>query len=132
MGKPSKSISDAIQTAKALRAGIEIEELADDESGEAVEVHKVGSSKQRSSFKAAGNKSSSSMGSEVERIPNDLLSRWVRHTVGLTHRTKLRLQDAVDGQKRKARYGELSEEEPRNEQEIVELGVRLALAELGY
>jgi len=57
---------------------------------------------------------------------------WVRHTIGLRDATSLRLRDAADGQKRKERYGQLSVHEPANEQEIADLGITLALRQLGY
>lgn len=57
---------------------------------------------------------------------------WVRHTIGLRDTTSLSLRDAADGQKRKERYGELGIGEPANEQEIADLGITLALQQLGY
>ena len=57
---------------------------------------------------------------------------WVRHTVGLRDATSLRLKDAADSQKRKLRHGTLKPGEPANEQEIADLGVNLALKQLGY
>lgn len=57
-------------------------------------------------------------------------SAWVRHTVGLRAETSLKLRDAADIQKRKARHGRLQTDEPANEQEIADLGVRLALNHL--
>lgn len=128
MGKPVKSIKEALQSAKALRAEIDIEEPEMDEGGGAAERPKLTVTTSQQDAKLLA----SPPVAAAEKVPNDVLSKWVRHTVGLKHRTKLRLQDAVDGQKKKARYGELSDEEPSNEQEIVERGVNLALAELGY
>lgn len=132
MGKPVKSIKEALQSAKALRAEIDIEEPEMDESGGAAERPKLTVTTSQQEAKLSKAKLASPPVAAAEKVPNDVLSKWVRHTVGLKHRTKLRLQDAVDGQKKKARYGELSDEEPSNEQEIVERGVNLALAELGY
>jgi len=57
---------------------------------------------------------------------------WVRHTIGLRDTTSLNLRDAADGQKRKERHGRLLPGEPANEQEIADLGIRLALKQLGY
>lgn len=57
---------------------------------------------------------------------------WVRHTIGLRDATSLSLRDAADGQKRKERHGQLRMGEPTNEQEIADLGISLALKELGY
>ncbi len=57
---------------------------------------------------------------------------WVRHTIGLRDTTSLSLRDAADGQKRKERHGQLRVEEPANEQEIADLGISLALKQLGY
>ena len=57
---------------------------------------------------------------------------WVRHTVGLHDATRLRLRDAADSQKKKDRHGTLRVGEPSNEQEIADLGIRLALEQLGY
>jgi hypothetical protein len=57
---------------------------------------------------------------------------WVRHTVGLHDTTSLSLRDAAEGQKRKERHGHLGISEPANEQEIADLGIRLALQQLGY
>ncbi|QEG36252.1 hypothetical protein [Bythopirellula goksoeyrii] len=57
---------------------------------------------------------------------------WVRHTIGLRDTTSLRLRDAADGQKRKERHGQLGVGEPANEQEIADLGITLALKQLGY
>lgn len=123
MAKPKNSINDAIATAKALRQNL------DDES----EVADTNNPSTRQSTN--GLKNTKRNATEIrsdETIPINVLSNWVRHTTGLRHRTKLRLQDAVDGQKKKARYGQLQGEEPRNEQEIVERGVNLVLIELGY
>jgi len=57
---------------------------------------------------------------------------WVRHTIGLRDTTSLSLRDAADGQKRKERHGQLGVGEPANEQEIADLGIALALKQLGY
>lgn len=57
---------------------------------------------------------------------------WVRHTVGLREFTSLNLRDAADDQKRKERRGQLQPGEPANEQEIADLGIRLALEHLGF
>ncbi|QEG36065.1 hypothetical protein [Bythopirellula goksoeyrii] len=57
---------------------------------------------------------------------------WVRHTIGLRDATSISLRDAADGQKRKERHGQLRVGEPANEQEIADLGIRLALRQLGY
>lgn len=56
---------------------------------------------------------------------------WVRHTVGLRSETSLKLRDAAEAQKRKVRYGTLGADEPANEQEIADLGIALALKQLG-
>lgn len=57
---------------------------------------------------------------------------WVRRTIGLRDTTSLSLRDAADGQKRKERHGQLGVGEPANEQEIADLGIELALKQLGY
>lgn len=56
---------------------------------------------------------------------------WVRHTIGLRDTTSLDLRDAADVQKRKERRGQLKPGDPANEQEIADLGIRLALEHLG-
>lgn len=68
-----------------------------------------------------------------EPLPQMRLSRpsWVRHTIGLREATSLKLRDAAESQKRKARYGTLRPDEPANEQEIADLGINLALEKLG-
>lgn len=59
-------------------------------------------------------------------------SVWVRHTLGLRPQTSVELRDATDTQKQKKRRGLLKPGEPANEQEIAELGINLALRQLGY
>ena len=70
------------------------------------------------------------------QVPKTTISNpkpiWVRHTIGLRDTTSLSLRDAADGQKRKERHGQLQPGEPANEQEIADLGIALALKQLGY
>lgn len=124
MPKPRKSIDDAIASAKKLRQALE----HDSEIVEESNTSEVRETPKRSKLTNVFN--ADVCGDET--VPLNVLSNWVRHTTGLRHRTRLRLQDAVDGQKRKARYGQLRNNEPRNEQEIVERGINLVLLELGY
>ncbi|TWU21362.1 hypothetical protein Pla144_45820 [Bythopirellula polymerisocia] len=65
-------------------------------------------------------------------LATNLKPIWVRHTVGLRDTTSLNLRDAADGQKRKERRGQLELGEPANEQEIADLGINLALKQLGF
>ena len=69
---------------------------------------------------------------QTDALATNLKPIWVRHTIGLRDTTSLSLRDAADGQKRKERHGQLQLGEPANEQEIADLGITLALRQLGY
>ena len=98
MAKPKLSINDALASAKRLCQDIEAEnEEVEENNAPPPEAPKV----------LAKTKSTSTEILEDEGMPLNVLSHWVRHTTGLRHRTRLRLQDAVDGQKKKPRYGRL-------------------------
>ena len=57
---------------------------------------------------------------------------WTSRTIRLRQSTATGLTMAACGQKSKQVEGKLSSDEPITVQEIADLGIRLALAELGY
>lgn len=123
--KPKRSMDEAITAAKKLRQELAgapaASEPAPDEAR--LRVIEPGSQPTTTPREAPA---------PPEPAPAAGRPAWVRHTVGLRSVTSLKLRDAAEAQKRKARYGTLGPDEPANEQEIADLGVTLALKHLGF
>ena len=118
--KQKRSLDEALDAAKALRKQVP-PSTSDLESNSSSESH----------LKVV-DKSGSQIANESD---NELINPkpiWVRHTIGLHDTTSLDLRDAADQQKRKERRGQLRAGEPANEQEIADLGIRLALKQIGF
>jgi hypothetical protein len=137
MMKQKRSMDDAIEAAKRMRqqlvsATVETREPPDTR----LKVVSSSASEQSLPPPNADSGPASVNGGITTRTTSPLTisnrPTWVRHTIGLRETTSLRLRDAAEAQKRKARYGMLAEDEPSNEQEIADLGIQLALQQLGF
>ncbi len=132
--KQKRSINEALDAAKALRKQVSSGDTAPETTSEA-HLKVVGADREKMESPAEVAQSTPQSSSTEEYQPQPATSPkpvWVRHTIGLRDATSLKLRDAADGQKRKERYGQLAHGEPANEQEIADLGIQLALKQLGY
>lgn len=130
--KQQRSMDEALLAAKKLRR--EQENKTQEEKSSDSEAHlKVVEGSPPDSSREETPASTHSMQHAASTPTHDHLRPvWVRHTVGLRDTTSLSLRDAADAQKRKLRHRQLGPGEPANEQEIADLGVTLALRQLGY
>ena len=124
--KQKRSMDEALDAAKRMRHELSTKQ----EKVPAVDSHlAVVESEEPQGTEKHSTDKQKTLGPSMER---PLKPVWVRHTVGLHDATSLSLRDAAEGQKRKERHGHLGISEPANEQEIADLGIRLALQQLGY
>jgi hypothetical protein len=135
--KQKRSMDDAISAAKRLRQEVftasDSDTLPSDVRLKVVEtgLHAETKAKNPAAPVTHIRDESTSVTAQLA-VPQQLgRSNWVRHTIGLRSTTSLQLRDAAEAQKKKARYGLLRPDEPSNEQEIADLGIRLAIRELG-
>lgn len=124
--KQKPSLDEAVLVAKKIRQAVtesQTEKTSVDQQLKIVRDDQGGEGDRTTRMKEA------TVSDELASIPRHA---WIRHTIGLKELTSLRLKDAAEAQKKKARYGRLQPEEPSNEQEIADLGIQLALRQLGF
>jgi len=133
--KQKRSINEALSNAKKMRQALAETAQATPQTEtrlKVVEQPQAGVDKQEEK-PTANAEATGEIDATSPSAPPKFQQRetWVRHTVGLRDSTRLKLRDAADAQKKKDRYGTLLSGEPRNEQEIADLGILLALQQLG-
>ena len=133
--KNERSMDDAILAAKQLRRELSAPRQGESASRDGM-LHVVDTTSKAQpdavSIKTGSSNAKGAQHPSVERTVVKKRTIWVRHTIGLRDSTSLALRDAAEAQKKKERHGLLPEDAPRNEQEIADLGIQLALAQLGY
>ncbi|QEG35831.1 hypothetical protein [Bythopirellula goksoeyrii] len=134
--KQKRSMDEALTAAKELRKNLVATPAAPQPESEShlkvVDSPKVSQERKPVNTQAEVDASISLNSEQSAGFVASVKPIWVRHTIGLRDTTSLSLRDAADGQKRKERYGKLGVGEPANEQEIADLGITLALKQLGY
>lgn len=132
--KRKRSIDEALSAAKAMRKQV-TPTATPPESAHEIESHLTvvdSSAAQASQTIGSDAPALREDVDETDTLPLTPKPIWVRHTIGLHDTTSLDLRDAADQQKRKERRGQLRPGEPANEQEIADLGIRIALKQLGF
>lgn len=137
--KQKRSMDEALNAAKALRKQVTLSQPSSDPEAasethlKVVESTKTAETNPTSSEPDTQPTAEASQGNKQHNaIVSHTKPLWVRHTIGLRDTTSLDLRDAADVQKRKERRGQLRSGDPANEQEIADLGIRLALEHLGF
>ena len=130
--KQKRSLDQALNAAKALRKQVAPTASAAETEPESDAHLKVVSTVKEIDPRLPNAERPSRIVAEPDSVSINPKPIWVRHTIGLHDTTSLDLRDAADWQKRKERRGQLRPGEPGNEQEIADLGIRLALRQIGY